>query len=160
MSWLVEIQPRTVATLLALFVLPHIGPVHGQESLSKETIGRYLATEPIENLRIQPNALRDDPREDFYFTVDVRTPQEFKDGHIRGAINLPYYELTSHLDRLPSDRGEPILVYCEAAQRSTHALMALRLLGFDNVWYLNGGTTRWQREGRPLSSSSANSKQP
>jgi 3-mercaptopyruvate sulfurtransferase SseA len=36
--------------------------------------------------------------------------------------------------------------------------MALRLLGYDNVWYLNGGITRWQREGRPIATPSANSE--
>jgi len=109
-------------------------PAFAAEADIKESLGRYLAMEPIENLRLQPDALQNDPREDFYFVVDVRTPHEYEAGHIRGAINLPYSQVPAHLDRLPADRGGPILIYCEAAQRSTQTLMALRLLGYGNVW--------------------------
>lgn len=116
----------------------------------RQALAAYLAAEPMENLRVQPDALQDDPREDFYFVLDVRKPDEFAAGHITGAVNVPYQALTSHLDGLPEGRDEPILIYCDSAQRSTQALMALRLLGYSNVWYLNGGLHRWQREGRPI----------
>jgi rhodanese-related sulfurtransferase len=142
----------------ALFLMLACVPARAAGNNFKTAIENYLTAEPIENLRIQPDALQDDPREDFYFVVDVRTPHEFEAGHIRGAVNLPYYQVPAHLDRLPADRGEPILLYCEAAQRSTQALMALRLLGYSNVWYLNGGITRWQREGRPIVTSPAKSE--
>ena len=153
-------QSRPLFAIPLFMLIAACAPAFAANENLREALGRYLATEPIENLRIQPDALQDDPREDFYFVVDVRTPHEFEAGHIRGAVNVPYYELPAHLDRLPADRGEAILVYCESAQRSTHALMALRLLGYDNVWYLNGGITRWQREGRPVIAPHAPARQP
>jgi len=114
------------------------------------TIAAYLAEQPIENLRIQPGALADDPREDFYFVIDVRDPDEFAGGHLPGAVNLPYQGLFDDPARLPADRNEAILLYCDHSMRSTQALMALRLAGYGNVWYLRGGLPRWVQEGRPL----------
>jgi rhodanese-related sulfurtransferase len=116
----------------------------------RQAIAAYLGEGPMESLRVQPAALEDDPREDFYFVLDVRTPSDFAAGHIQGAVNVPYTELLAHLDRLPADLDQAILTYCEHATRSTQALMALRLLGYRNVWYLNGGLDRWRQEGRPL----------
>jgi phage shock protein E len=113
-------------------------------------IGGYLAAEPIENLRIQPEALSDDPRDDFYFVLDVRSEQQFAQGHIAGAVNIPYSGLVEHLAELPGDSSTPILVYCENAQRSTQALMALSLLGYPSAYYLMGGLKRWMEEGRPI----------
>ena len=113
-------------------------------------IGAYLAAEPIENLRLQPGALSDDPRDDCYFVVDVRAEDQFAHGHIAGAVNIPYSRLVQRLGDLPSDPSTPILLYCENAQRSTQAVMALSLLGYPSVYYLMGGLKRWQDEGRPL----------
>jgi rhodanese-related sulfurtransferase len=121
-----------------------------ETALPPAAIAAYLAEKPIENYRLQPDSLPDDPRDDFYFVVDVREPAEFAEGAIAGAVNLPYHGLPQALASLPQDRGAQILVYCDSTARSTQALMTLRLLGYGNVWYLNGGVTRWQREGRPL----------
>ncbi|NCA69450.1 MAG: rhodanese-like domain-containing protein [Sphingobacteriia bacterium] len=118
-----------------------------------ESIGAILAEQPVETLRIQPAALQDDPREDFYFVIDVRPRDEFKTGFIPGAVNLPYHELTSLLERLPEGRDEAILLYCDTALRSMQALLALRLMGYRDVWYLTGGLNRWREEGRPLQQS-------
>ncbi|MFN3595235.1 MAG: rhodanese-like domain-containing protein, partial [Thiobacillaceae bacterium] len=153
-------NPTMIVSAALLILASLYGPAYGDEKPLLESLTRCPATEPIENWRIQPDALQDDPREDFYFTLDVRTPHEFEAEHIRGALNHPYYELTSHLGRLPRARSEAILVYCESAQHSSHALMTLRLLGFDNVWYLNGGNIRSQRERRTVATPFTTGQQP
>jgi rhodanese-related sulfurtransferase len=134
--------------LAALALLGCVLPAWGANDGVREAIGAYLAAQPIESLRVQPGPLQDDPREDFYFVVDVRTPAEFEAGHIRGAVNVPYHMLTAQLDALPARSDEALLLYCETATRGTQALMALKLLGHRNVWYLHGGLHRWQQEGR------------
>lgn len=131
-------------------MLAGLGIAQAAESGLRETLEAYLAEGPIEALRAPTGALADDPTEDFYFVLDVRTPEEFAAGHIQGAVNVPYTELLAHPDRLPADPGEAILIYCEHATRSTQALMALRLLGYRNVWYLMGGLQQWRQDGRPI----------
>lgn len=142
---------RTLRKAVALLtVLASLGTAGAAEPGLHEALRGYLAEGPIEALRVQPGVLADDPREDLYFVLDVRTPEEFAAGHIEGAVNVPYTDLLAHLDRLPSDTSEAILIYCEHATRSNQALMALRLLGYRNVGYLNGGLERWSRQGRPI----------
>ncbi len=142
---------RTLRKAVALLtVLASLGTAGAAEPSLQEALRGYLAEGPIEALRVQPGVLADDPREDFYFVLDVRTPSEFAAGHIEGAVNVPYTDLLVHLDRLPADTAQAILIYCEHATRSTQALMALRLLGYRNVWYLNGGLDRWRGESRPI----------
>jgi rhodanese-related sulfurtransferase len=135
---------------LSLALILIWGTACGADPTLVDAIAGYLGAEPIENQRIQPDALADDPREDFYFVLDVRTEEQFGHGHITGAVNIPYSRLVARLGELPRDPSTPILVYCDTAQRSTQALMALHLLGYPSAHYLMGGLKRWEHEGRRL----------
>jgi NADPH-dependent 2,4-dienoyl-CoA reductase/sulfur reductase-like enzyme/rhodanese-related sulfurtransferase len=73
--------------------------------------------------------------------LDVRTSEEFKAGHIPGAVSLPVDELRSRLDELPLDR--PIVTYCEVGQRGYLATRILNQSGFDAV-NLGGGFRTYQ----------------
>lgn len=68
------------------------------------------------------------PAEQRPFLVDVRTPQEFSDGHIPGAVNVPIDELRSRLEEFPHDRK--IAAYCEVGQRAYLATRILRQRGY------------------------------
>jgi len=68
---------------------------------------------------------------DEYLLIDVRTPQEYKDGHIIGAINIPYDEIATTEIDYPLD-GQ-IVVYCRSGNRSGHATNSLKKLGFTNI---------------------------
>jgi NADPH-dependent 2,4-dienoyl-CoA reductase/sulfur reductase-like enzyme/rhodanese-related sulfurtransferase len=61
--------------------------------------------------------------------LDVRTPQEYANGHIPGAVNVPVDELRSRLGELP--QGRAIAVYCQVGQRGYLATRILRQAGFD-----------------------------
>lgn len=135
---------------LSLALILSWGTACGADPALASAIAGYLGAEPIENQRIQPDALSDDPREDFYFVLDVRSEEQFAHGHITGAVNIPYSRLVTRLGELPRDPSTPILVYCDTVQRSTQALMALHLLGYPSAYYLMGGLKRWEQEGRHL----------
>ena len=70
-----------------------------------------------------------------YQLIDVRTPSEFKNGLIPGAINIPVDEIR---ERITEIRNEPILVNCQVGQRGHTATMLLKELGFDAT-NLDGG---------------------
>jgi rhodanese-related sulfurtransferase len=78
------------------------------------------------------------------FILDVRFPDEYKDGEIPGAVKIPLPVLRRSLDKLPRDRQ--IWVFCASGKRSYYATRALRLHGFDARNLSGGILTRkaWQ----------------
>jgi rhodanese-related sulfurtransferase len=82
--------------------------------------------------------------------LDIRTPREFKSGHIRGAQLLDYYssEFVEKLKRL--DREKTYLVYCRSGNRSGKSLKIFKRLGFQRVYHLDTGIFGWLKEKYPL----------
>jgi|DewCreStandDraft_1066081.scaffolds.fasta_scaffold00034_100 phage shock protein E len=76
--------------------------------------------------------------------VDVRTPEEFRQGHLPGATNVPLDQLSRLAPKVFPDKTQPLLLYCRSGRRSEMALQELRSLGYSNVWNL-GGLTRAQK---------------
>lgn len=70
--------------------------------------------------------------------VDVRTPAEFRGGHIEGAQNIPLQALGQHLGKL--DKNKPVITCCASGMRSASAKNILKKSGFAEVY--NGGG--WQ----------------
>jgi rhodanese-related sulfurtransferase len=83
------------------------------------------------------------------FLLDVREPQEFANGHIQGAVNIPVRTLGQNLDKLPPKDGF-IVAICAVGTRGTQAMMALSLLGWTNVKNMNLGMTEWTRQNFPV----------
>ncbi|MDH5544388.1 MAG: rhodanese-like domain-containing protein [Gammaproteobacteria bacterium] len=69
--------------------------------------------------------------------VDVRTPGEFRSGHVPGAKLIPVNQLSQRLSEFGADKNRPIVVYCRSGSRSGKAQSILRAAGFSNVH--NGG---------------------
>ena len=89
--------------------------------------------------------------------VDVREPEEFQRGHIPGALLVPRGILESAadagdrgMDPLRAARGRNIVVCSRNNTRSTLAADVLRQMGFDRVYALTGGVSRWEAEGFAL----------
>ena len=79
--------------------------------------------------------------------VDVRTPREWRAGRIRGALHVPFHELSARIDRMPRDRT--LITVCRSGHRSAAATRALRRAGYE-VENLRGGMMQWARAGLPL----------
>jgi NADPH-dependent 2,4-dienoyl-CoA reductase/sulfur reductase-like enzyme/rhodanese-related sulfurtransferase len=70
------------------------------------------------------------------FIIDAREAWEFEEGHIKGAINIPFSEFRNRLDEIPKD--EPVYVHCLSSQRSYNMVKALNMRGFNNAYNLMG----------------------
>ncbi len=71
--------------------------------------------------------------------LDVRTVQEYRDGHIPGSANIPLQSISN--GRTPGDNKEkPIFVYCHSGSRSRQAASILRQMGYSNVKNIGGIT--------------------
>ncbi len=88
--------------------------------------------------------------EDVPVILDVRSPEEFADGHIPGAINVPYDQIAANLDSLESFLTAEIVVYCRTGRRAGVAEKALREAGFTQVVDLEGHMISWNEAGLPV----------
>ena len=80
-----------------------------------------------------------------YIILDVRTPEEFAERHIPGAINIPNETIgTDEIPELP-DKDQLILVYCRSGNRSKQASEKLAALGYTNIVEF-GGINDWPGE--------------
>lgn len=85
------------------------------------------------------------------YVLDVRTVPEYQSGHIPGAEVISVEgpnELKSEWQRVPEDRT--IIVYCRTGRRSVTASELLVEKGYDRVYNVEGGITRWASEGYPV----------
>ncbi len=82
--------------------------------------------------------------------IDVRTPEEFADGHIEGAVMIDFYS-ESFADQITDlDPEATYLVYCRSGNRSGQTLALMDELGFEQVYDLDGGVLAWDAQGGPL----------
>ena len=71
--------------------------------------------------------------------IDVRSNQEYREGHLQGAINIPDFEITSKIQREIPKKNQLIIVYCQYGGRSRNAMTIMNKLGYNNVYNLYGG---------------------
>ena len=75
--------------------------------------------------------------------VDVRSSQEFKEGHINGAINIPYYEINKNVTNILKDKNQEIVLYCKDGVRSKKEYKKLKRFEYINVYSLFKGIENW-----------------
>ena len=80
-----------------------------------------------------------------YLIVDVRTPEEYAQGHIPGAVNVPNESIGTEPPALLLDKNQLIMVYCRSGNRSKQASQKLADMGYSNVMEF-GGITDWEGE--------------
>ncbi len=82
--------------------------------------------------------------------LDVRTPAEYAEGHVPGALNIPHTDLAARIAELDRARASDIVVYCRSGTRAAQALKLLEAAGFKRLLHLNGDYLRWSAEHRPV----------
>jgi rhodanese-related sulfurtransferase len=104
-------------------LLRRILPVKGLENLSAEQV-----RERLKNTRE-------------YVFIDVREPQEYKQGHIQGFKNIPLSQLAQRLTEI--DRNKAVILTCRSGIRSTTAAKILRKNGYTRIAHLKNGILGW-----------------
>jgi sulfur-carrier protein adenylyltransferase/sulfurtransferase len=82
--------------------------------------------------------------------IDVRDPDEYRDGSIEAANNISRGFLEFRIGSVASDPSTPLVLYCQTGLRSMLAAKALHDLGYKNVVNLQGGFQRWAQSGLPV----------
>jgi len=82
--------------------------------------------------------------------IDVREANEYSEGHIVDAINIPFASFESRSDELNKHKDKPLIVACKMGQHSGSAGTILRKKGFTNVLRLTGGMAEWRGQNLPV----------
>lgn len=82
--------------------------------------------------------------------LDVRTPEEFAEGHLANAINIDFQSgnFANEISKL--DKGTTYAVYCRSGNRSGQAVKVMADLGFTDLYDMDGGVIDWAAAGKPL----------
>ena len=109
-----------------------------QTEATQVNIGTYYQITQEEAKRIMDE-------ESDYIIVDAREQSEYDEGHIKGAIVIPYTEIEQKAEELLPNKTQLILVYCRSGRRSKIAAQSLANMGYKNVKEF-GGIIDWQYE--------------
>ena len=82
------------------------------------------------------------------FLLDVRTPEEYRQARLKGAVLIPVSELERRLASVPKNR--PVVVYCAVGTRSSVAAGYLVTRGYTQVYNVSDGIVGWYRNGLPI----------
>lgn len=124
--------------MLAFMVTCFVGCEEKNTSVSTESQNSYIQIQMDEAIMMMEE-------ETDYIILDVRTPEEFAEKHIPGAVNVPNESIgTEEINELPN-KDQLILVYCRSGNRSKQASEKLVALGYTNV-YEFGGINDWPGE--------------
>jgi len=82
--------------------------------------------------------------------IDVRTPKEYKDGHIKNSENINFYDTDFLTQMNKLDKNKPLYIYCRSGGRSGKAAAQLKEQGFTKVYDLQGGILDWKKNNLEL----------
>ena len=83
--------------------------------------------------------------------LDIRTADEFGEGHIAGAQNIDFLQGAEFEAKIKElDKTKPYLVHCQSGGRSGRSLKVFKSLGFEKIYHLDGGFGDWQAAGKPV----------
>jgi len=78
--------------------------------------------------------------------IDVRTPKEYKEGHLKNAVNINFYDNTFLEEMSKLDKSKELYIYCRSGNRSGKAAKKLGEMGFTKVYDLEGGIILWNKK--------------
>jgi len=82
--------------------------------------------------------------------LDVRSAEEFAEGHIEGAINISHKQINANLNKIMAFKDQTVVVHCRSGRRALSAENDLRAAGFSDLRHLDGDINAWQAANLPL----------
>ena len=102
-------------------------------------ISRMLPVKGVNNLA--PNEVKPKLKDKKIQFIDVRTPREYKGGHVKQFKNIPVHLLKNESNQLKKD--QEVVIICRSGNRSMKACRILKKQGFDNLTNVRGGMNMW-----------------
>jgi rhodanese-related sulfurtransferase len=142
---------RTAFVLLLAIVLSATSAAIGNTPLLQHRVLGYLTNLGEDYLSVTPAFVKERlDAKTLPLILDVREPNEFAQGRIDGAVNIPIRTLAQNLHRLPTVRSTEIITVCPSGFRSAQVTMALTLMGYTNVKTMVLGMREWNARAFPV----------
>lgn len=123
---------RNLIITVFLFFAFQIG-----ELLAQDTTGKAISEAAFSNKMKKRKSI----------VLDVRTPEEFSEGHIKNARNYNVLDSLSFEQQISKlKKNKQYLLYCKSGKRSGKALVLMQQKGFKHLYHLDGGITAWTGE--------------
>ena len=104
----------------------------------KKTL-RRIFYRSIDNKEILYKNLKEFMKNKIVFLIDVRSNQEYEEGHLADAILIPLYDLEEEIEQKAPNKQKTIVLYCSSGVRSKQAKTQLEQMGYSNVFHIKGG---------------------
>lgn len=85
-----------------------------------------------------------------WLILDVRSDEEFAQGHVPNALNIAHKDVAEQLSRIAEFKDKPVVVYCRSGRRAGMAAEILTEAGFSDVRHLEGDIMGWKEAGHRL----------
>jgi rhodanese-related sulfurtransferase len=99
---------------------------------------------------MKPKDFAENIKSENVVVLDVRTPEEYKEGHLKNAVLMNYYDDNFSGQVSALDKNKAVYVYCRSGKRSSGAQKVMLGQGFKSVVNLDGGILSWQQSGLPI----------
>ncbi len=120
--------------MAAVIILAYTGNL---KAASLETISPKAANALVQNEKTNPD----------FVILDIRTPREYKAGHLEGAALIDFYSNDFLKKMRALDKSKTYLMYCRSANRSTKALKLVKNMGFTSLYNMGQGINGWRQHG-------------
>tara|TARA_Y100000385_G_scaffold4146_1_gene4521 strand:- start:69 stop:479 length:411 start_codon:yes stop_codon:yes gene_type:complete len=100
--------------------------------------------------KITPQDLVGLTNQDAAKLIDLRSANEFAEGHITGSINIPYADIEDRLHEIKLQEGKSLVLICDSGSQSANAGEVLNKSGYQNTVILSGGIGAWKLDNLPL----------
>lgn len=130
---------KSALTLCALSLLA----LSALSTAYAETQFKIVDTDQLKDMTAQKQA---------FVLIDARSPQEYQEAHIKGAINVPDKKLQENLALLPQNKSLPLVIYCNGVKCGKSKRLALQIepLGYTNIMVYSEGIPVWEERMLPI----------
>lgn len=135
--------------LLALLLCAAVFPTLAQEAATPEAKPAQAAP-AIKPIDQQALLDRIAARDESLLILDVRTAEEYAQGHVEGAVHIPYDQLPQRVGEIAAAKDKDVVLYCRSGRRSEIAAGTLQEKGFTRLLHLEGDMLAWEAAKRPL----------
>ena len=120
-----------------------------EEAKQKHSAQTLAVTTNNETSEIDVTTLHTKMKSETITIIDVRSPQEYAQGHLPNAKNIPLTEIDLRMEELTPYKDREIFLVCASGRRSHSATQTLKQKGFAKAFNILGGTRGWQAKGFP-----------
>ncbi len=149
-----DMRQLAAVLFVCIFMLPSVMMVTGcTKPLTKQEVigidGKQFVVDVLPPKEVFEYIKKNKGNSNFVI-LDIRTPEEFRDGHLEGAVNVDFRSDNFGREIQKLDTNKTYLVYCRTGNRSYDAVSTMARIGFRSMIRLSGDITGWKSAGLPV----------